>query len=343
MSRRKAEPAVPKSHGQGRSAGAAWTVSRICWRNPAFSLTACRDGGSERRTQQDASIFRHDGLRGHASREARCGVHSQGLAQNGGTKRATRSMATRQAQWCLAARSRVRPRTRTGGRQQWSVVIAAKSTRSRSRHLRQNVTARAPSGGEEVCRRLVRGMSLLTRRADAPQRTAAVRRGKATHTGRGTLTTARGQAHFHTACARGATRQRHAGTVASGSAAVGSRPDTVMRGRCAGQREVARQPSTDVWARPRHATCRFASGARTPGRRRRGEHMDAAAVRQGAPGISLCSRAALGRQRHAAHFTARTKRMCTRTVAKADTGSGLAKEDACVLCWGAKAHGAGIA
>ncbi|KAH8607785.1 hypothetical protein ERJ75_001378100 [Trypanosoma vivax] len=108
MSRRKAEPAVPKSHGQGRSAGAAWTVSRICWRNPAFSLTACRDGGSERRTQQDASIFRHDGLRGHASREARCGVHSQGLAQNGGTKRATRSMATRQAQWCLAARSRVR-------------------------------------------------------------------------------------------------------------------------------------------------------------------------------------------------------------------------------------------
>ncbi|KAH8615378.1 hypothetical protein ERJ75_000591700 [Trypanosoma vivax] len=87
MSRRKAEPAVPKSHGQGRSAGAAWTVSRICWRNPAFSLTACRDGGSERRTQQDASIFRHDGLRGHASREARCGVHSQGLAQNGGTKR----------------------------------------------------------------------------------------------------------------------------------------------------------------------------------------------------------------------------------------------------------------
>ncbi|KAH8619831.1 hypothetical protein ERJ75_000125700 [Trypanosoma vivax] len=147
MSRRKAEPAGPKSHGQGRSAGAAWTVSRTCWRNPAFSLTACRDGGSERRTEQEASIFRHDGVRGHASREARCGVHSQGLAQTGRTQRATRSMATRQQQRCLAARSRVRPRTRTGGKQQWSVVIAAKSTRSHSRHLRQNVTARAPSGG----------------------------------------------------------------------------------------------------------------------------------------------------------------------------------------------------
>ncbi|KAH8607775.1 hypothetical protein ERJ75_001378800 [Trypanosoma vivax] len=234
MSRRKAEPAVPKSHGRavqparpGQCRGSAGEILRS-------ALTACRDGGSERRTQQDASIFRHDGLRGHASREASCGVHSQGLAQNGGTKRATRSMATRQAQWCLAASSRVRPRTRTGGRQQWSVVIAAKSTRSRSRHLRQNVTARAPSGGEEVCRRLVRGMSLLTRRADAPQRTAAVRRGKAPHTGRGTLTTgARPGTLSHSVRAK-SDRGSARGTVASGSEAVGSRPDTVMRGRGAG-------------------------------------------------------------------------------------------------------------
>ncbi|KAH8607767.1 hypothetical protein ERJ75_001379700 [Trypanosoma vivax] len=175
-------------------------------------------------------------------------------------------------------------------------------------------------------------MSLLTRRADAPQRTAAVRRGKAdTHRAWHAHNRREARHNFHTACAeerRGSAR----GTVASGSAAVGSRPDTVMRGRGAGQREVARQPSTDVWARPRHATCRFASGARTPGRRRRGEHMDAAAVRQAPRGFpfarvppwppAACSTFPRAHEENVHHVLWRRPE---------PQGVDWAKEDACVL------------
>ncbi|KAG8344878.1 hypothetical protein TRVL_04290 [Trypanosoma vivax] len=64
---RKADPAGAKNQGQARAAGVVRAVSMTYWRNPAFRLAEGWDGAKEWREHKDASIFRHEGGRGHAT------------------------------------------------------------------------------------------------------------------------------------------------------------------------------------------------------------------------------------------------------------------------------------